>query len=140
MGYKRAMTLHRELNFALDLAKNCGAIALDYQRQGRSALEIRDKGADQGLVTRADTELNARIVAALREAFPSDVVVAEERRASSTLSVKRPAAAGSSIRSTGPRNIPASRARGRSTSASSSTARPPSASSMSRRAAASPGG
>jgi 3'(2'), 5'-bisphosphate nucleotidase len=78
MGYKRTMSLRHELNFALDLAKNCGAIALDYQRQGRSALDIRDKGADQGLVTRADTELNTRIVAALREAFPTDVVVAEE--------------------------------------------------------------
>ncbi|MEZ4383446.1 MAG: 3'(2'),5'-bisphosphate nucleotidase CysQ [Nannocystaceae bacterium] len=70
--------LRRELNFALDLAKNCGVIALDYQHQGRAALDVRDKGDDQGLVTRADTELNARIVAALREAFPGDVIVAEE--------------------------------------------------------------
>ncbi len=72
------MTLNRELDVALDLARRCGAIALDYQRQGRDALDIRDKGHNQGLVTRADTELNSRIVDALHDAFPDDVIVAEE--------------------------------------------------------------
>ena len=72
------MLLSRELRVALDLARSSGAIALNYQRQGREALEIRDKGADQGLVTRADTELNAAIVDALHRAFPADGILAEE--------------------------------------------------------------
>ncbi len=72
------MPLRRELRLALDLAQSSGAIALDYQRQGRDALQIRDKGADQGLVTRADTELNHTIVTTLREAFPDDAILAEE--------------------------------------------------------------
>lgn len=78
LGYTPTMDLSRELDVALDLARRCGAIALDYQRQGRDALEIRDKGHDQGLVTRADTELNTRLVEALHRAFPDDVIVAEE--------------------------------------------------------------
>jgi len=72
------MQLRRELRVALDLAQDSGSIALAYQRQGREALEIRDKGSDQGLVTRADTELNAAIVDALSEAFPGDAILAEE--------------------------------------------------------------
>jgi 3'(2'), 5'-bisphosphate nucleotidase len=78
VGYSPEMQLQRELRVALDLAHDSGAIALAYQRQGRDALKIRDKGADQGLVTRADTELNEAIVDTLREAFPADAILAEE--------------------------------------------------------------
>ena len=72
------MTLRHELRVALDLARRCGTIALDYQRRGTASLEVRDKGLGQGLVTRADTELNTAIVTALHAAFPGDAIVAEE--------------------------------------------------------------
>jgi len=72
------MSLSHELRLALDLARQSGAIALAYQREGRESLDVRDKGAGQGLVTRADTELNAKIVDALHDAFPTDAIVAEE--------------------------------------------------------------
>lgn len=68
--------LDRELSLALDLARRCGALALAMQARGE--LDTRAKPDDQGPVTRADTEVNARIVAALREAFPGDDVIAEE--------------------------------------------------------------
>lgn len=41
-------------------------------------MQARDKPDDAGPVTRADTEINTRLVAALRAAFPGDAVVAEE--------------------------------------------------------------
>jgi 3'-phosphoadenosine 5'-phosphosulfate (PAPS) 3'-phosphatase len=53
---------------------SCGALALSYQT---GELDTRDK-PDEGPVTRADTEVNARIVSALREAFPDDDIIAEE--------------------------------------------------------------
>jgi len=73
--------LDRELSLALDLARSCGALALSLQTAG--ALETRDKPGDEGPVTRADTEVNARIVAALRAGFPDDDVIAEESDAES---------------------------------------------------------
>ena len=69
-------SLDRELALALDLARSCGALALSYQTGG--LLDTRDKPDDEGPVTRADTEVNARVVAALRAAFPGDDVVSEE--------------------------------------------------------------
>jgi 3'(2'), 5'-bisphosphate nucleotidase len=68
--------LDRELSLALDLARSCGAHALAIQTTGR--LDTRDKPDDEGPVTRADTEVNTRIVAALRAAFPDDDIIAEE--------------------------------------------------------------
>lgn len=70
------VSLDRELGLALDLARSCGALALSYQTGG--LLDTRDKPNDEGPVTRADMEVNARIVAALRAAFPGDDVIAEE--------------------------------------------------------------
>jgi 3'(2'), 5'-bisphosphate nucleotidase len=71
--------LDRELSLALELARSCGALALSYQTGG--LLATRDKPNDEGPVTRADTEVNARIVEALRSSFPGDDVVAEESAA-----------------------------------------------------------
>ena len=68
--------LDRELSLALDLARACGALALSYQTGG--LLATREKANDEGPVTRADLECNARIVHALRAAFPGDDVIAEE--------------------------------------------------------------
>ena len=68
--------LDHELSLALDLARSCGALALSYQTGG--LLATREKANDEGPVTRADLECNARIVQALREAFPGDDVIAEE--------------------------------------------------------------
>lgn len=70
--------LTRELEFSLDLARRCGVIAVDIQRGGAASLDAREKDDDQGLVTRADMELNRRIVSALSEAFPADAIIAEE--------------------------------------------------------------
>jgi 3'-phosphoadenosine 5'-phosphosulfate (PAPS) 3'-phosphatase len=69
------MRLDREQALALALARECGALALAYQS---GDLETREKPGDAGPVTRADTEVNARIVTALRAAFPDDDIVAEE--------------------------------------------------------------
>lgn len=69
------MHLDHEQALALALARECGALALSYQS---GDLETRDKPGDAGPVTRADTEVNARIVTALRAAFPDDDIVAEE--------------------------------------------------------------
>ncbi|MCB9568522.1 MAG: 3'(2'),5'-bisphosphate nucleotidase CysQ [Myxococcales bacterium] len=83
------MSLARELDVALDLARQCGVIALDLQRRGPSALATRDKGDGEGPVTRADTELNARLVAALEAAFPGDTIVAEESAAAGEAARRR---------------------------------------------------
>lgn len=72
------MTLERELLRALELARECGRIALAYQTGGAAAMETRDKPGDEGPVTRADTEINARLVEALRAGFPGDAVIGEE--------------------------------------------------------------
>ncbi len=72
------MNLERELLQALELARECGRIALAYQTGGTAAMETRDKPGDEGPVTRADTEINARLVEALRAAFPGDAVIGEE--------------------------------------------------------------
>ncbi len=68
--------LDRELSLALDLARSCGALALSYQTGGQ--LATREKPDDEGPVTRADLEVNARITGALRQAFPGDDVIGEE--------------------------------------------------------------
>lgn len=67
-----------ELRLVLALAREAGATALSYQTGGAEAMQARDKPDDEGPVTRADTEINARLVSALRAAFPADAVVAEE--------------------------------------------------------------
>lgn len=78
-------SLDPELRCALQLARDCGAIALAYQTGGPEALQTADKPDDQGPVTRADTEINTKLVRALRAAFPGDAVVAEESAADAAL-------------------------------------------------------
>ncbi len=73
------ISLDRELSVAVELARTCGVLALEHQRGGN--LDTRDKPDGQGPVTRADIELNARIVSALRQQFPGDDVIAEESAA-----------------------------------------------------------
>lgn len=72
------MHLERELTLALELADTCGSLALALRHAGDAALEIREKSPQDGLVTRADTEINGRLVDAIRRAFPGDAVIAEE--------------------------------------------------------------
>jgi len=69
------MRLDREQDLAIALARECGALAVHYQT---GDLGTRDKPDEAGPVTRADTEINARIVGALRSAFPDDDIIAEE--------------------------------------------------------------
>lgn len=70
--------LHEELAFTLDLVLECGEIAMHYWRRGAKVMALREKPLGGGPITRADTEINDRIVASLRARFPADGVLAEE--------------------------------------------------------------
>lgn len=70
--------LHEELAFTLDLVLECSDIAMYYWRSGAKVLALREKPLGGGPITRADTEINDRIVASLRARFPADGVLAEE--------------------------------------------------------------
>jgi 3'(2'), 5'-bisphosphate nucleotidase len=66
--------LEHELEVALSLGAQGGAIAYQLQREGVET----DAKADGSPVTVADQRLNALIVAGLRDAFPDDAILAEE--------------------------------------------------------------
>jgi fructose-1,6-bisphosphatase/inositol monophosphatase family enzyme len=68
----------RELRFALDLVAGCGARALEARRAAGPSIAAEHKPDDGSPVTAVDRELDARIVAALRAAFPGDAILAEE--------------------------------------------------------------
>ncbi|MFN2453267.1 MAG: 3'(2'),5'-bisphosphate nucleotidase CysQ [Pyrinomonadaceae bacterium] len=69
-------TYERELNVALKLAREAGALALDYYG---STLLVEHKGSDQQEpVTQADRAVNELIVRAIGEEFPADGILAEE--------------------------------------------------------------
>ncbi|MCX4245770.1 3'(2'),5'-bisphosphate nucleotidase CysQ family protein [Paraliomyxa miuraensis] len=70
--------LNSELAFTLALVAECGEIAMSYWRRGAKVMALRDKPMGGGPITRADTEINDRIVTALRARFPADGVLAEE--------------------------------------------------------------
>ncbi|MEM9463097.1 MAG: inositol monophosphatase family protein [Myxococcota bacterium] len=70
--------LHAELAFTLELVRECGEVAMRYWRGGARVLALREKPLGGGPITRADTEINDRIVHALTRRFPADGVVAEE--------------------------------------------------------------
>lgn len=70
--------LHAELAFTLELVRECGEVAMRYWRGGARVLALREKPLGGGPITRADTEINDRIVHALSRRFPADGVVAEE--------------------------------------------------------------
>jgi 3'(2'), 5'-bisphosphate nucleotidase len=70
--------LHAELAFTLDLVRECGEIAMHYWRRGAKVMALREKPMGGGPITRADTEVNDRIVASLRSRFPDDGILAEE--------------------------------------------------------------
>ncbi|MEM1417059.1 MAG: 3'(2'),5'-bisphosphate nucleotidase CysQ [Myxococcota bacterium] len=68
------MTLERELDVAIDLAKRASHVILDVYAKDFAVAYKQPRDP----VTDADARANALIVAALREAFPDDGVVAEE--------------------------------------------------------------
>ncbi len=70
--------LHAELTFTLDLARECGEIAMHYWRRGPRVMALREKPLGGGPITLADTEVNDLIVASLRARFPEDGILAEE--------------------------------------------------------------
>jgi 3'-phosphoadenosine 5'-phosphosulfate (PAPS) 3'-phosphatase len=72
------LPLREELEFALDLVKQCVPVALAYQAGGRAGLRLRHKPDDGGPITVADRDLNRRIVTALTARFPDDAILAEE--------------------------------------------------------------
>lgn len=71
-------TLDAELDFTLDLVRQCGEVAMGYWRSGTKVLGLRQKPLGGGPITVADTEINDRIVEALRGRFPDDGILAEE--------------------------------------------------------------
>ncbi|MCA9712270.1 MAG: hypothetical protein KDK70_40915 [Myxococcales bacterium] len=71
-------SLHAELAFTLELVRECGEVAMRYWRGGARVLALREKPLGGGPITRADTEVNDRIVHALSRRFSGDAVVAEE--------------------------------------------------------------
>lgn len=68
--------LQAELDFVRALVDRCGAAALEYQREAKTAVE--HKGRSREPVTPADRALNTWITDALAERFPGDAIVAEE--------------------------------------------------------------
>ena len=68
--------MNRELRFALDIAKEAGRLLLRRFRNLKPS-EISYKGR-RNVVTVADKEAENFIVAAIREEFPADAVLAEE--------------------------------------------------------------
>ncbi|MFP2960735.1 3'(2'),5'-bisphosphate nucleotidase CysQ [Myxococcus sp. 1LA] len=68
-------TLDAELDTARRIARQAGAILLEVYA---TPFAVHDKEGGMGPVTEADERANAFIVAALRDAFPTDGVVAEE--------------------------------------------------------------
>ncbi|WP_141591273.1 3'(2'),5'-bisphosphate nucleotidase CysQ [Myxococcus sp. AB056] len=67
--------LDAELDIARRVARQAGAILLEVYA---TPFTVHDKAGGMGPVTEADERANAFIVDALRDAFPSDGVVAEE--------------------------------------------------------------
>ena len=70
--------MREELSFALDLVQQCMPVALEYQAGGSRMLDLRHKPGNEGPITEADHEINRRLVRALEQRFPDDVVLAEE--------------------------------------------------------------
>ena len=69
------MDLQRQLDFAADIARRAGALAL--QAFARGDAEIATK-PDGSIVTSADLEANALICGALGAEFPDDAILSEE--------------------------------------------------------------
>ena len=67
----------RELEFAVDLAREAGAAILDYYRKPIEIVQ-KDSFNDSEPVTQADRVANEMIVAALGAEFPDDGILAEE--------------------------------------------------------------
>ena len=68
------MAFDHELSIATDLAREAGALVLNYF--GKSVPQ--EQKEDDSPVTKADKEANALIVDGLRRAFPHDLIIAEE--------------------------------------------------------------
>lgn len=69
-------SFERELEVAKRLAREAGALILEIAEKG---YEVREKPEEGGPVTEADLRANEWIDRGLREAFPGDGVVTEER-------------------------------------------------------------
>jgi len=67
--------LTHELEIALKLALDAGALALDYNR---GKFSVQEKPGDLGPVTEADLASSRLIVDGLRKAFPQDGILSEE--------------------------------------------------------------
>ena len=67
--------LKKELEIALDLARQAGVKAVE---MSRTQVAVREKADDQGPVTEADEAANTIIVEGLSAIFPDDSIIAEE--------------------------------------------------------------
>ncbi len=70
----RDVAFEREVNLAVELAREAGALALEYQRRGVTA-ETKD---DESPVTAADKACEKMIVERIAHEFPEDGVLGEE--------------------------------------------------------------
>ena len=70
--------LNKELDLALELAHQCGEIALQIQSGGQKTLQTKTKQQDQSPVTQADLTVERTILEALQTHFPTDAILAEE--------------------------------------------------------------
>ncbi len=66
----------KELTFAIDIALQAGALLNRYFNE---TLIIKQKSSERDLVTQADIASEKLIVTAIREAFPSHAILAEEQ-------------------------------------------------------------
>ncbi|ADV67334.1 3'(2'),5'-bisphosphate nucleotidase CysQ [Deinococcus maricopensis] len=69
------LSLHHELDVAVRLAREAGALLLHHRARD---LQVTQKSSAEDLVTIADREASDLIVRALRAAFPEDGVLSEE--------------------------------------------------------------
>ena len=69
--------LQQTLDFAVEIAREAGEIALHYFRRGRSSLVVNRK-SDGSFVTTADRETEARLRSRIAKTFPEDAILGEE--------------------------------------------------------------
>jgi histidinol phosphatase-like enzyme (inositol monophosphatase family) len=76
------------LDFAVELAREAGAITLDYFRRSRNQLVV-DRKADGSFVTTADREAESHLRTRILERFPSDAIIGEEEGERAGTSARR---------------------------------------------------
>lgn len=74
----QSVYLERELEVALQVAREAGELALTFLREHNNRVDQVEIKADGSVVTEIDGMLNSLIVDRLQEQFPDDAIIAEE--------------------------------------------------------------